>query len=162
MVTTAVTVIPSTAAAVTVAIPAFAAAVAAVATAFTAAVAAAVATVTYEVTASVFQHVAVGATGGGDRPAVTALEFVPGRARGRRSGHAFATDQFVVVRTTRRRNHTAVSAVEFIAGRAVRTVLMEARTASVIPSATTAAAVQRQRPAGADGEKCDCEKRRQA
>lgn len=153
-------------------------AVAAIATTLTVAIAAAFAATTatfaataiaaatfaaaYEVTAAIFEDITVRAVGNRDGHAITAPQFVAGRTRGGRSGDALATDQFVVTRAMRRGDDTAVPAVEFVAGRTVRTVLMEARAASIVPSAATATAVQRQRSAGADGEKCNGEKRRQA
>ncbi|MFZ1155505.1 MAG: hypothetical protein WAN93_11430, partial [Solirubrobacteraceae bacterium] len=134
---------------------ALAAFVAALAAAFVAAAfTAATALVTYEMAGSIFEDEARGTMGNRDFLAVTALEFVSGRTRGRRCGNTNATNHFVAPRAMWRWNHTTVTTLEHVAGWALRTVLVEAGAAARLRSD---AACPRKRAAGAEHEKSDGE-----
>ncbi len=153
----------ATLAAFTAALVAFVAAltafVAATLAAFTAALVAATFVAAFfmtdEVAGAFFEHEARRTVGDRNRLAIAALQFVPGWARGRRSGDAFAGAHFIAPRAFGRRNRSAVTASKHIAGWAFRTVLVVAGAATTVFA--IAAASQGQGAAHAEHEKSGCD-----
>ena len=113
-----------------------------------------------EVTTAFFEHKALRAAGNRDRNAITTLQFIPGRARRRRSGDTFAAAHFIAMWAMWWGDRNAVAALQHIAGRAFGTVLMEAGAATSVFA--VAATGQSQRATRAEDEKPNCEKCRQA
>jgi hypothetical protein len=114
------------------------------------------ATVVFLMAAAFFKDKAMRTTWNRDRPAIATVEFIPGRAGGRRCGNAFAAAQFITTWTARGRNRYAMATLKHIAGRAFRTVLVVA--GAPTPVFAIAAAGQCQRAAHAQHEKAGREK----
>ena len=94
--------------------------------------------VTHEVAGAFFEHEAGRAFGDRNRLAIATFQFIPGRARGRWCGNAFAGAHFIAARAFGRRNRGAVPAGKDIAGWAFGTVLVVARAAAPIFAVATA------------------------
>lgn len=96
-----------------------------------------------------------------DRIAMTAAQFITGRARRGRQRNAFAVLELIAMPAMRRRNRLAMTADELVAGRTFGAVLVVAG-ASAITSSEVTAAGQRHRAAGAQDEESSCNESRQA